>query len=163
MGYGLAKSSGLPYRPNVGALVLNHYNLIWLGERIDIPGLWQMPQGGIEEGETPTEAVLRELHEEIGLKPEKAEVLRISDKPRRYDFPDHVMQRMAVNKYRGQEQTWIALRLLGQDRDIRIDQPEPDFRSWRWVTPKQMFLMIPAIKADSYASIVAEFKDLIGG
>lgn len=161
MGYGLAKASGLPYRPNVGAFLLNHYGLVWLGERADIPGKWQMPQGGVEPGETLEQAVLRELQEEIGLKPDRAKILRVSSTPHRYDFPDHVMQRMEVNNYRGQEQTWIALQLTGSDRDINIDSPEPDFRNWRWVTPKQLLQIVPAFKVDSYKGVIDEFADLL--
>lgn len=162
MVFGRDSRNLLPYRPNVGMLLLNVYNLIWVGERADIPGAWQMPQGGIDKGETIEQAFYREANEEVGLTRENLHILRVCRKPWRYDFPPASMSRRLNNEYRGQEQYWVAGRLMGVDADININTAEPEFRSWRWMTPEQMIERIVPFKRKTYLKVLHEFADIIG-
>ena len=127
----------LPYRPNVGAVLFNPAGLVLVARRADLPnaeapaGGWQLPQGGIDEGENPREAVLRELAEEIGT--DRAEVIDEHDEWLAYDLPAELIGVALRGKYRGQRQRWFALRFLGTDNDIRLDlDPRPEFDAWRW-------------------------------
>jgi len=166
MVFGRDPRSNLPYRPNVGILLLNTYNLVWVGERADIPGAWQMPQGGIDKGETIEQAFYREAYEEVGLTKDKLHILRVCRKPWRYDFPPASMNRREVNLYRGQEQYWVAGRLVGVDADININPAssgaEPEFSTWRWMTPEQMIERIVPFKRKTYEKVLREFADIVG-
>lgn len=162
MVFGRDPRNNLPYRPNVGILLLNVYNLVWVGERADIPGAWQMPQGGIDKGETIEQAFYREAHEEVGLTREKIHILRVCRKPWRYDFPASSMNRREVNEYRGQEQYWVAGRMTGTDSDININAHEPEFCNWRWMTPEQMIERIVPFKRRTYEKVLREFIDIVG-
>lgn len=150
----------LPYRPNVGIMLISPYGLLWLGERVDLPGLWQMPQGGVDQGETIEQAFLRELEEETGVIRSKVSILRVSHTPLRYDFPPHVMRRQAINEYRGQEQHWVAGRFLGTDADINVNTEDPEFRDWRWVTREQLLNGVAPFKRETYTKVFREFRDL---
>lgn len=161
MVFGRDPRSLLPYRPNVGILLLNTYNLVWVGERSDIPGAWQMPQGGIDKGETIEQAFYREAHEEVGLTRDKLHILRVCRKPWRYDFPASSMNRRLNNEYRGQEQYWVAGRLVGVDADINIDMPNPEFIGWKWMTSEQMLDRIVPFKRKTYERVIREFSDIL--
>src|SRR3546814_11044557 len=119
----------LPYRPCVGLLLLNRDGNVFVGRRIDTAkegdNIWQMPQGGIDAGETPEEAALRELHEEIGT--DKAEILAKSRHWLRYDLPSPLVGKVWQGRYRGQEQCWFELRFLGEDGDIDVATAPPAF------------------------------------
>lgn len=156
--------SKLPYRPNVGILLLSAYNLIWVGERVDIPGAWQMPQGGINADETIEQAFYREAQEEVGLGRDKLHILRVCRKPWRYDFPQASMRRHAVNHYRGQEQYWVAGRFMGKDSDINVtaDDGNAEFINWAWMTPEQMLDRVVSFKRDTYVRVLKEFNDILG-
>lgn len=130
--------SPLPYRPNVGAVLFNAAGLIFVARRADLPnaegapGGWQLPQGGIDEGEDPSGAVLRELQEEIGTG--LATIIGEHDGWLTYDLPPELIGRALKGRYRGQRQRWFALRFTGTDADIRLDaDPHPEFDAWRWV------------------------------
>ena len=130
--------SDLPYRPNVGAVVFNRAGLVLVARRAELPnaearaGGWQLPQGGIDEGEDPREAILRELAEEIGTS--RAEVIGEHDAWLTYDLPPELIGVALHGRYRGQRQRWFALRFTGEDSDIRLDlDPHPEFDAWRWV------------------------------
>ena len=127
----------LPYRPNVGAVLFNRTGLIFVARRADMPnaegpaGGWQLPQGGIDDGEDPRSAVLRELEEEIGTR--KAEVIGEHPDWLTYDLPPDLLGIAWRGRYRGQRQRWFAMRFLGEDSDIRLDlDPHPEFDAWRW-------------------------------
>ncbi len=131
--------SDLPYRPNVGAVLFNRDGLIFVARRADMPnaegpaGGWQLPQGGIDEGEDPRVAVFRELGEEIGTS--NAEIIGEHPDWLTYDLPPNLLGIAWRGQYRGQRQRWFAMRFLGDDSEIRLDlDPHPEFDAWRWVT-----------------------------
>ncbi|MEM7509156.1 MAG: RNA pyrophosphohydrolase [Pseudomonadota bacterium] len=152
----------LPYRPCVGLVVLNRDSHIFAGQRLDnAMDAWQMPQGGIDKGETPVEAALRELQEETGISPRNVEVLRESSEWHAYDLPRHLVAKLWKGRYRGQTQRWFALRFLGEDSEIRIDGEEPEFRNWAWMGEAELIRKIVPFKRDTYARVFAEFQDLL--
>jgi putative (di)nucleoside polyphosphate hydrolase len=149
----------LPYRPCVGVMLINREGLVFVGRRIDqtVEG-WQMPQGGIDGAETPVEAALRELKEEVGTN--KAEILREMDEWLAYDLPQHLLGVALHGRYRGQRQKWIAMRFLGEDHDIDIRTHEPEFAAWKWLAMEALPRMIVPFKRDTYAKVIAAFHDL---
>src|SRR5579872_5697717 len=122
----MPSQSDLPYRPCVGIMLFNQDGKVFVGKRIDqtVEG-WQMPQGGIDKGETPREAALRELHEEVGT--DKAEILAETQDWLTYELPGDLHLQAWGGRYRGQQQKWFAMRFLGKDSDIRLDAHEPEF------------------------------------
>ncbi len=147
------------YRRNVGIMLLDAAGRAWVGQRIDTPGAWQMPQGGIDAGETPRDAVLRELEEEIGTA--KAEILFESAGWFAYDFPPDIQRKAGRGHFRGQAQRWFALRFTGEDADIRIDTHEPEFSAWRWVERAALPRLIVGFKRPVYEAVVEEFEPLL--
>ena len=130
--------STLPYRPNVGAVLFNRHGLVLVARRADTPateapaGAWQLPQGGIDEGEDPRIAVLRELAEEIGT--DRATIIGEHADWLTYDLPPALIGVALYGRYRGQRQRWFALRFTGEDGDIRLDaDAHPEFDAWQWV------------------------------
>lgn len=120
------------FRPNVGIILLNRHNQVFWGKRIR-SNSWQFPQGGIDPGETPEQAMLRELYEEIGLMPEHIRVVARTRDWLRYEVPDRYVRREARGYYRGQKQIWFLLQLLGRDSDMDLYATNhPEFDSWRW-------------------------------
>lgn len=155
----ITKPETLPYRPCVGIALFNAQGLAFVGERIDTPGAWQMPQGGLEEGEDIEKAVLRELKEEIGT--DKAEVLKIADEKIRYDLPEELRATLWGGRYRGQEQTWVAARFQGRDEDIILDGDDhPEFSRWQWVPLEKTLDLIVPFKRDTYKKVIDLFKDI---
>jgi len=120
------------YRPNVGIILVNARNEVFWGKRVREHS-WQFPQGGIKHGETPEQAMYRELQEEIGLRPEHVRILGRTRDWLRYDVPRHWVKREWRNTYRGQKQIWFLLRLMGRDSDVCLRaSPHPEFDAWRW-------------------------------
>ncbi len=149
------------YRPNVGVCLINEAGKVFVGERIDTPNSWQMPQGGLDEDTDILMAAKRELKEEIGT--DKAELLRIHPVKIRYIIPDDVLKNIPRwdNRYGGQEQTWVAMRFTGTDADIVLDADEhPEFSRWQWVNIEDTLGMIVPFKQDVYKQVIAAFKDL---
>lgn len=154
--------SALPYRPCVGIMLLNPAGKIFAGRRIDGPGdAWQMPQGGVDEGEAPRDAVLRELEEEVGLPASRVQVLRESARWLPYDLPVGLVPKLWGGRYRGQTQRWFALRFEGSDREIRIETAEPEFDAWAWMVPEVLIAKIVPFKRDIYSEVFTEFRDLL--
>jgi len=152
----------LPYRPCVGLMLLNREGLIFAGQRIDNPGdAWQMPQGGIDSGETPCDAALRELSEETGIAPDAVEVLRESADWRPYELPRTLVPRLWGGRYRGQTQRWFAMRYHGPDEAIVIETDEPEFSRWAWMARGDLIERIVPFKRDTYIRVFDEFADLI--
>jgi len=140
-------------------MLLNRQGLIFVGKRIDqtVEG-WQMPQGGIDDGEAPRQAAMRELKEEAGT--DKAEIIAEMDDWITYDLPAHLVGVAFHGKYRGQRQKWFALRFLGDDGDIDLHAHEPEFSAWKWLTIEELQHVIVPFKRDSYAKIVTAFRHL---
>jgi putative (di)nucleoside polyphosphate hydrolase len=145
------------YRPGVGIMLLNRQGQIFVGRRIDMPIMpaWQMPQGGIDPGESLPEAAMRELEEEIGT--DKAEILGESRCWLTYDLPVELANGMWGGRYRGQRQKWFAMRFTGSDRDINLATKHPEFDAWQWVAPASLAELIVPFKRQLYIDILAEF------
>jgi putative (di)nucleoside polyphosphate hydrolase len=157
----------LPYRPNVGAVLFNPAGLVLVARRADLPnaegapGGWQLPQGGMDEGEDPAIAVFRELEEEIGTA--RAEILAEHPRWLTYDLPAHLVGRALGGRYRGQTQKWFALRFTGEDADIRLDlDPHPEFDAWRWAPLADLPAMAVAFKRAIYEDLAREFARFAG-
>jgi putative (di)nucleoside polyphosphate hydrolase len=147
-------SSDLPYRPCVGIMLFNRDGRVFVGKRIDqtVEG-WQMPQGGIDKGESPKQAALRELKEEVGT--DKAEIISEMEDWITYDLPKHLIGVAFHGKYRGQKQKWFALRFTGEDGDIDLTTHEPEFSAFRWVDLKTLPSLIVPFKRDTYKAVIA--------
>ena len=152
-------TSNLPYRPCVGLMLLNRQGQVFVGKRIDqtVEG-WQMPQGGIDAGEEPQTAALRELKEETGT--DKARIIGEMEDWLTYELPPHLVGVAFHGKYRGQRQKWFALRFLGADDDIDLHTHEPVFAEWKWVDLEALPSLIVPFKRDTYAAVIAAFRGL---
>lgn len=156
--------STLPYRPGVGAMLVNPQGRVFVGQRIDSTlDAWQMPQGGVDPGEEPDDAVLRELEEETGIAPSLVEIVACGVAPYDYDLPPDLISTVWKGKYRGQRQHWYLLRFLGEDADVNIATDHPEFNQWRWAAPAELVELIVPFKRELYAAIVAEFSPHIAG
>jgi putative (di)nucleoside polyphosphate hydrolase len=139
-------------------MLLNRAGEVFVARRIDMPMMpaWQMPQGGIDPGETPLQAALRELKEEIGT--DKAEILGESSRWLKYDLPAELARGMWGGRYRGQRQKWFAMRFTGNDTDIDLATDHPEFEAWKWIQPEQLPEMIVPFKRQLYIDILVEFR-----
>ena len=160
--------SDLPYRPNVGALLFNPAGLVLVARRADLPnaegapGGWQLPQGGMDDGEDPAVAVLRELEEEVGTR--NAVLLAEHPEWLRYDLPAHLIGVALGGRYRGQAQKWFAMRFLGEDSEIRLDlDPHPEFDAWRWARLAELPAMAVPFKRAIYERLATDFAHLAAG
>ena len=151
------------YRRGVGLMLLNRVGKVFVGARIDnTDEAWQMPQGGIDEGENdPWQTALRELEEETGIAPHLVE--RIADCPERlkYDLPEELRHKLWGGKWKGQDQDWYLVRFLGRDSDINIATKHPEFREWKWIEPGQLPELIVPFKRDLYRRLVEDFADYL--
>ena len=157
-------SGGLPYRRGVGAVLFNADGLVWVGRRIsmagqDIKNFWQMPQGGINDEEDPSTAVLRELLEETGT--DQADIIDETIDWLTYDLPPHLQGKVWNGRFQGQAQKWFALQFRGLDTDFDLNRyNHPEFDSWRWVELATLPALIVPFKRKMYESIVDVFSDL---
>ncbi|MEI6985300.1 MAG: RNA pyrophosphohydrolase [Rhodospirillaceae bacterium] len=153
--------STLPYRPCVGIMLFNAAGHVLVGRRLDAPNAWQMPQGGIDPGETPELAALRELAEEIGT--DRAELVAQTRDWLRYELPNHLIGVVWKGRYRGQEQKWFAARFLGNDQDINVATAAPEFDAWKWVSPDELVALAVTFKRDVYRAVLSELQPVITG
>jgi putative (di)nucleoside polyphosphate hydrolase len=155
----LSSSSGSPersYRPGVGIALFNGDGHVLIAERLDNPGGWQMPQGGIDAGEDPEAAVFREMEEEIGTR--NAKIIGMVKDWIYYDFPPPLAKRLWGGKYRGQRQKWIALKFLGKDSDINLNtHTHPEFSRWKWVPLAHLPDYAVPFKRGVYERLIKEF------
>jgi putative (di)nucleoside polyphosphate hydrolase len=153
------EAEALGYRPGVGIMLLSRRGEVFVAHRIDMPGMpaWQMPQGGIDPGETPSVAALRELREEIGT--DKAEILAESRAWLRYDVPPDIADAIWAGRYRGQQQKWFAMRFTGYDGDIDLATVQPEFDAWQWAPPEQLPELIVPFKRQLYIDVLTEFRE----
>ena len=152
--------SNLPYRPNVGVALFNRDGKLFVARRADLPGeIWQCPQGGIDEGEDPRTAALRELAEETGCT--RAAVLEERREWLAYDLPAELIGRALGGKYRGQTQKWFVLGFEGTDSDIRLDLHLPaEFDLWEWIEPEDLLQRNLGFKQELYEKLLPELKTL---
>ncbi len=160
----MKKVGDLPYRSCAGIMLANKDGQIFVGQRIDkAPGsdAWQMPQGGIDKGETPRDAALRELTEETGISTDLVDIIAESAEEHYYDLPPEMMGQIWGGKYRGQRQSWFLMRFKGEDGDIDIATEHAEFSAWQWVEPAKLPQLIVPFKKRLYEAVLAEFEVLI--
>ena len=149
----------LPYRPCVGVVLARADGLVFAGERVDAPGAWQMPQGGIDDGEDPHTAALRELEEETGVTPDRVTVEAETKDWVRYDLPEDLVGKVWKGRFRGQEQKWFLLRFSGTDADVNIATRHPEFARWTWMPAVEVIQKIVPFKRPVYEAVLGEFAD----
>ena len=148
----------LPYRPCAGIMLLNADGLGFVGQRIDAEvEAWQMPQGGIDDGEDPEATALRELGEETGIAPKHVELIAAAPHELFYDLPEELVGRVWKGKWRGLRQRWFLYRFLGSDADIDIATEHPEFKSWQWIRPETLPDVIVPFKKTLYEDVLAAF------
>jgi len=154
------KARSLPYRPAAAVMLLNSENKVFVAQRLDNAlDAWQMPQGGLDPGETPEVGALRELEEETGIPPHLIELIARAPTELLYDLPSDLQGKVWGGKYRGQAQHWFLARFLGRDEDIDLETAEPEFRAWKWVEPSELVNLIVPFKRKLYADVVAAFAE----
>ena len=150
----------LPYRPAVGVMLLNRAGKVFVAQRLDSTlEAWQMPQGGLDEGEDEVAGALRELEEETGISPEHVEIVARLPRALFYDLPDDLLGKIWKGRWRGQRQTWFLCRFTGSDSDVNIATPEPEFRAWKWADPQELPAMIVPFKRKLYEDLLTAFSD----
>ncbi|WP_321325001.1 RNA pyrophosphohydrolase [uncultured Parasphingorhabdus sp.] len=158
--------SHLPYRPCAGIMLANRSGQVFVGQRLDAadsnyPDAWQMPQGGIDKGEEPETAALRELREETGVVEDFVQIIGRSTEEYLYDLPDELLGKIWKGKYRGQRQSWFLMRFTGEDDHIDIRTEHPEFKNWKWTDPQGLPDLIVPFKRDLYRAVLKEFLPLI--
>ena len=154
------KFKSLPFRVGVGIIVLNKYNKIFVAKRIDNPkNFWQMPQGGVDDGEDFLSAAYRELAEETSIK--KVKLIREIDEMTTYELPDHLLGIIWKGKYKGQKQKWFLMRYLGKDKEININTKKPEFLAWKWIDVDMITEVVVDFKLEVYKSLQKKLKQLL--
>ena len=150
----------LPLRSGVGIVLLNNQNKVFVAKRIDNPkNFWQMPQGGIDEGENPLKAAFRELEEETSIR--NAELIKELDGTITYELPDRLLGIIWKGKYRGQKQKWFLMRFIGKDSEININTSNPEFLDWKWIELDLITDVVVDFKLHVYKELQEKVKKLI--
>ena len=155
-------NDSLPYRPAAGIMLINGDGKVFVGQRMDSTlEAWQMPQGGIDAGEAPLTAALRELREETGIVADKVELIATAREELLYDLPAELIGKLWKGRYRGQRQTWFLFRFIGDESDIDIRTEHQEFRAWRWADPADLPAMIVPFKKALYEQVLDHFSEHI--
>ena len=150
----------LPLRTGVGIVVLNNENKVFVAKRIDNPkNFWQMPQGGVDEGESFLQAAYRELEEETGIK--EVKLIKEIDEILSYELPSHLLGIIWKGKYKGQKQKWFVMKYLGNDRDINIKTNSPEFLEWKWIDLNKITDVVVDFKLHIYKQLKEKVKKII--
>ncbi|MDG1153643.1 MAG: RNA pyrophosphohydrolase [Alphaproteobacteria bacterium] len=157
-----------PYRPNVGIMLLNkNKSKVWVGSRIDYPNTptqeyWQMPQGGVDEGEYIEKAMWRELQEETSISQKHAEIIDYHKDWIKYDLPNDLSSKLWNGQFKGQKQKWFLLKLTSEDSSININTENPEFSDWKWTDIESLAKNIVPFKKEIYQQVIKDFdKHLI--
>lgn len=152
--------TALPYRPCAGAMLVNRAGRVFVGQRLDSTlEAWQMPQGGIDDGEDALAAAIREVGEETGIAPEHLELIAAAPDELTYDLPDELIGKVWKGKWRGQRQRWFLFAFTGEDCDVDIQTADPEFRAWKWADPAELPAMIVPFKRALYEAVLAAFAE----
>jgi putative (di)nucleoside polyphosphate hydrolase len=150
----------LPLRSGVGIIILNKYNKVFVAKRIDNPkNFWQMPQGGVDDGEEFLKAAYRELEEETSIK--NVELIKELDGTLTYELPSHLLGIIWKGKYRGQKQKWFLMKFIGEDNEINIKTKNPEFLDWKWVDIDQITDVVVDFKLHIYKELQKKVKKII--
>ena len=156
--------AALPYRPCAGIMLINRAGQVFVGQRIDTSlEAWQMPQGGVDAGETAETAAWRELEEETGVAPELVELIAAAPDEFVYDLPPELIGKVWKGRYRGQRQRWFLFRFLGRDNQVDLDTAHPEFRNWRWADPDELPGIAVPFKRGLYEDVLAAFAPYLPG
>jgi putative (di)nucleoside polyphosphate hydrolase len=148
----------LPYRPGAGVMLLNPERKVFVAQRLDSTlNAWQMPQGGLDDGEDAEAGALRELQEETGVTPDKVEIVARAPRELYYDLPDDLLGKIWGGRWRGQRQTWFLMRFTGTDADIDIETEHPEFSAWKWAEPAELPRLIVPFKRKLYGELLEIF------
>lgn len=149
----------LPYRPAAGVMLLNSEGKVFVAQRLDSTlEAWQMPQGGLDEGEDAEAGALRELEEETGIRRDQVEIIARCPEELFYDLPADLAGKLWKGRWRGQRQTWFLLRFIGRDEDVNLQTEHPEFRAWKWADPSELPATIVPFKKKLYEDVIAAFR-----
>jgi putative (di)nucleoside polyphosphate hydrolase len=156
----MTDKESLPYRPAAGVMLLNREGKVFVAQRLDSSlEAWQMPQGGLDEGEDAEMGALRELEEETGIGRGHVEIITRAPQELYYDLPDDLVGKLWKGKWRGQRQSWFLCRFTGTDADVNIQTAHPEFRAWKWAQPAELPAMIVPFKKKLYEDVLDAFSE----
>ena len=154
------KAKKLPYRPGVGVMLVNADGKVFVGQRLDSTlEAWQMPQGGLDEGEDAEAGALRELEEETGIGADQVEIVARCPAELFYDLPEDLVGKLWKGRWRGQRQVWFLCRFTGTDEDVKLDAHDQEFRAWKWADPAELPAMIVPFKKQLYEQLLEVFGE----
>lgn len=158
----MTDENSLPYRPAAGVMLLNREGKVFVAQRLDSTlEAWQMPQGGLDEGEDAEAGALRELEEETGIPPHLVEIVARCPVELTYDLPDDLVGKLWGGRWRGQKQAWFLCRFIGKDEDVNIQTEHPEFRAWKWAAPAELPAMIVPFKKKLYEDVLKAFAEYL--